>query len=156
MPMKSRFLSTALALAAVLALGACGPKLIRGQSPYVTIRGIDVTGEQTELQLHVQNVNGIAMELTRVQFTLDLDEKPLARYDRPAKNNIIANGTETLRFELDASDTGLASLATLDNREAPNLPYTIKGELTTANDGILSFSGEGRIYPVPGRPGQFR
>jgi hypothetical protein len=145
-----------LSLLLVLALSACGPRLIRGEPPYVIVRGLDSTGQKLALRLRVQNINGVTMELTRVRFSIDIAGEQLARHDAPSSTSIIANGTETLRFELDATESGRALLASLEEREVPNLEYRIEGELETVDEGTLRFAGDGRIYPVPGRPGQFR
>ena len=75
---------------------------------------------------------------------------------QPQRANVIASGAETLSFELAPSEAGKALLLSLQNREVPNLEYRLSGELGTVDDPTLTFSGNGRIYPVPGRPGQFR
>jgi LEA14-like dessication related protein len=145
-----------LGLVILLALSACGPRLVRGQPPYVNIRVLDASEENLSLRLRVQNINGVSIELTRVRFSIDLGDQPLGRFDGPRQTSIIANGSETLRFELEASSPGRALLSSLEQREIPNLEYRIEGEFETVDEGTLNFSGSGRIYPVPGRPGQFR
>lgn len=149
-------LSIALTLLASALLAACGSGLVRGQAPFVAIRGIDTTGEALALQLRVKNLNGVAIELTNVRFSIELEGTPLGAYDEPSRSSIIANGSETLRLELDASEDGLDLLQALQQGDSPNLEYTIDGSLATVNEGTLGFTGKGRVYPVPGRPGRFR
>jgi len=47
-------------------------------------------------------------------------------------------------------------LNSLQNGEVQSLPYTLKGSVSSIDDGSLHFEHEGHIYPLPGRPGHFR
>ena len=109
-----------------------------------------------EVALGMRNINEVTIQVARVSFTVMLDGSELARYDDAVDVSVIASGRETLRFELQASESGRQLLESLEIGEMPNLPYTLDGAIATAEDGELEFTGEGRLYPVPGRPGQFR
>ena len=137
-------------------LSGCGPKLIRGESPFVSIQGIDLGQENMTLRLRIRNINDVAIETTNINFELDLEGEPLVDFNQPRSVSIIASGAETVSFELTPSDAGKVLLLSLQDREVPNLEYRLSGELNTVDDPTLTFSGNGRIYPVPGRPGQFR
>ncbi len=139
-----------------LSLGGCGGRMVRGESPYVGIQSISLDGQRVELRLRLRNINDVAIQVARIRFTLQLEETELANFDEARNASVIANGLETLRFELDASADALALFESLEGGEVPNLSYAVEGSISTTDEGPLSFSGEGRIYPVPGRPGQFR
>jgi len=40
--------------------------------------------------------------------------------------------------------------------EVPNLPFRLEGRVHTEEDKFLQFKHKGHLYPVPGKPGQFR
>ena len=40
--------------------------------------------------------------------------------------------------------------------DVPNLPFRLEGRVHTEEDGFLRFKHKGHLYPVPGKPGQFR
>jgi len=44
----------------------------------------------------------------------------------------------------------------LQNGDVKSLPYSLRGSVSTREEGILYFEYEGHIYPLPGRPGHFR
>lgn len=152
---KSILACLLLAITSTL-LSGCGARLVRGESPFVNIQGISTDGAAVELRLRVRNVNDVAIEVSALRFTLNLEATELASHDAAMAASVIASGTETLRFELDASEAGLALLRSLETGEVPNLAYDISGSISSAGEDPLVFSGAGRIYPVPGRPGRFR
>ena len=47
-------------------------------------------------------------------------------------------------------------LASLEGGEVNSIPFDLNGRVTTVEDGVLRFEYRGHLYPVPGRPGQFR
>jgi hypothetical protein len=122
----------------------------------VTVDGIDTAGTTLNLRLRIRNVNELPIQVRRLRFRLALEGTELTRFDGARTASVIANGVDTLAFELSASDAGRDLLASLTSGEVANLAYTLEGEIGAAESEPLSFTGEGRIYPVPGRPGQFR
>ena len=154
--LKRRPLPIALLFAAALLTAACGNRLVRGESPFVTVDSVSAAGTALELRLRVRNVNEVPIDVRRVRFVLKLEETPLARFEGPSRASVIANGVETLSFELTASDAGRGMLESLTAGGVANLRYDLEGEIQAVEGEILDFTGEGRIYPVPGRPGQFR
>lgn len=144
------------ATAVVMLLAACGSRLTRGEPPFVSIQSIETTPEGLALRLRVRNVNELPIPLGAMRFSLNLESTELVRFDGPRSGSVIANGAETLSFELDPTEAGLGLLASLAAGEVANLAYAIEGEIRTPDGEGLRFEGEGRIYPVPGRNGQFR
>jgi len=47
-------------------------------------------------------------------------------------------------------------LVSLKDGEVPSLPFRLEGRVHTEESGNLRFKHKGHLYPVPGRPGQFR
>lgn len=143
-------------LACTLVLFSCASPGIRGKAPFVKLNGISMDGSLIQVDLGVRNVNTEAMLLQQIEFSLSLDETTLAIYKAPSRAGISANGTENFRFELNPSQEGLALLSELEEGERPNLSYTLDGMLLVQEEEELVIRGMGRIFPVPGRPGQFR
>ena len=146
----------ALLATIAMALAACGSGLVRGESPYVKIDSLRLQETSMEVGLGVRNINEVTIQTARVSFTVMLDGSELARFDDAVDVSVIASGRETLRFELQPSESGKQLLQSLEKGDVPNLPYTLEGSIVTLEEGLLEFTGEGRLYPVPGRPGQFR
>ena len=153
---RHAFARLALLSACALLLGACGSSMVRGEAPYVKIHSINLEESSMIMRLGVRNINDEPIKMASIRFTVMLEESELAGFEGPMDASVIATGSETLRFELQASKPGKALLESLQHKEVPNLAYRLDGEIATAEDGTLSFSGDGRLYPVPGRPGQFR
>jgi LEA14-like dessication related protein len=150
------FARLALLAACALLISACGKSMVRGEAPYVKIHSINLGESSMVIRLGVRNINDEPIRMAHVRFTVRLEQSELGGFEGPMDASVIATGSETLRFELQPSEAGRALLESLQNKEVPNLAYQLDGEIETAGDGTLAFSGDGRLYTVPGRPGQFR
>ncbi len=154
-PNPNRLVLTALAGIA-LALAACGGGLVRGQPPLVGISALQLGGGQIQSLVHLHNPNDIEMEVDRVEMSMTLGEADLGqRSNRPAIR-IHPNGTEEIRFDFPADDLARRKLAQLESGERNSIPYTIDGRVFDSEGKAEKFSQRGYLYPVPGRPGQFR
>ena len=140
----------------LLVLAACGAKMVRGQSPFVQISALKLNNETVTLDLGVRNVNDVVLDIENIGFALSVRDTELASHDTPMQSSVIANGSETLQFEIAVSPAGRDLLITLQNGETGSLPYSLEGTIQAVEDRRLKFRGEGHLYPVPGRPGQFR
>ncbi len=140
----------------VLLTGACSSKIIRGASPMVRINELSHEHESIALQLSIRNLNGVELDIQTIDLTLKLDDKASLAYQGPARTNIVANSTERWSVEIEESPASRELLNTLQNGGVKNLPYSLKGKIATLDDGTLRFEYEGRIYPLPGKPGHFR
>ncbi len=145
----------AVACVAVL-LAGCGSRVVRDQQPFVQINGLALEADALVLDLGVRNVNEVPMDLVHVDFRLALQDTELAVIDEPRQGSIIATGSETLQFRFSGANAGLALLRDLQNGKLISLPYTLEGSILTTDDHSFPFKGGGHLYPVPGRPGQFR
>ena len=139
-----------------LSVTACGDHLIRGVSPVVRINELSHDGKNLTLQLSLRNRNGVEMEVQQLDFVLNVEDEKLFSYKGPAETKVAANGTETWKVELPESESTQAKLNSLESGEIKSLPYSFSGMVTSLEAGDLKFEHEGYLYPVPGRPGQFR
>jgi len=154
--MNRKLQITGLLIAVTLLLVACGDHLIRGVSPVVRINELSHDGKTVSLQLMLRNRNGVKMDVEHLNFSLTSDGEDLLVYNGPAVTNIAANGTENWSVDIDEPETTHKKLTSLENEEIKSLFYTFKGTITSTEAGDLDFDHEGYLYPVPGRPGQFR
>ena len=154
--LDKKYLGLGLVLIAAVLCAGCGTKLIRGASPLVRMVELSHQDDNITLQLSMRNLNGVSLDIRDIDFSLSTNDDELFSYNGPVDTNIVANGTETWSVEVVESKTSRELLDTLQNGDVMSLPYSLKGSVTTLNDGILHFGYEGHIYPLPGRPGHFR
>ena len=140
----------------VMLVSACGPKLIRGESPMVRISELSHQDSTVSLQLSIRNVNDEALDMLDIDFSLSSDDQQLLDYTGTASININANGTETWSVGIAESGTTRQRLDALQDGEIKSLPYTLEGTISTRESGRLRFEYEGHLYPLPGRAGHFR
>jgi len=140
----------------VMLVSACGPKLIRGESPMVRISELSHQDSTVSLQLSIRNVNDEALDILDIDFSLSSDDQQLLAYTGTAIININANGTETWSVGIAESGTTRQRLDALQDGEIKSLPYTLEGTISTRESGRLRFEYEGHLYPLPGRAGHFR
>lgn len=145
-----------LAIVAAVLIAACGAKIIRGAAPIVRMNEMSHTENTISMQLSIRNLNGVALDMQAIDFSLEVEDEKFIAYKGPAKTNIVANGTETWTVEVEESQSAKQLLNKLEAGEIKSLPYTLEGSITAVDEGKLRFSHEGHIYPVPGKPGHFR
>jgi hypothetical protein len=141
---------------------ACGPKLVRGESPLIRMTEISHKDNNISLQLSMRNLNGVDLNVQSIEFRLtvkkdeDRDEIELITHDGPVGTSIVANGTESWSVEALESEASRKLLDSLENGDIISLPYKLKGSISSMDDGTMRFEYEGHIYPLPGKPGHFR
>jgi len=145
-----------LALLVALAASACGPQVITGRPPFIGIAAMTLAGNALSTQFRVANQNGVPMTLQDVDITVTLGESELVRENRPMSLLIDANSAEEVTVEKLPDEYIRRQLASLENGEVVSLPFALTGRVRTEEDGYLRFEQKGHLYPVPGRPGQFR
>jgi len=154
--LHAKYLRFGLTVLAIMLCTACGTKLIRGESPLVRMTELSHQDSNITLQVSMRNINGVALDIQSIDFSLSVDDKELFTYQGPAETNIIANGTETWSVEVKESQSSRDLLGTLENGDVKSLPYSLKGSVVSKEDGTMRFQHDGHIYPLPGRPGHFR
>jgi hypothetical protein len=154
--LNRRYMGFTLLLVAVMLTSACGNKLIRGAAPMVRMTELSHQGGEIMLQLNMRNPNGVELDILSIDFSLSVSNDKLFAYKGPVNTVIVVNGTETWSEKVEESQATRDLLDQLQNGDIKSLPYTLKGAVTSREDGILRFEHEGHIYPLPGRPGHFR
>jgi len=147
---------TPLLLLCLILCVACGSNIVRGQAPFVRMSELNHADGKINLQLNIRNLNGEPMEVKAIEFRLTVNDAGLVDYQGEADTTIAANGIETR--QIDAAEPAAAKrlLDQLEDGQYKSLPYSLEGKIVTQKDGSLSFSNEGHIYTVPGKPGYFR
>ena len=140
----------------LLALGACASAGLRGHAPFVEINSMRLSGQELELFMGLRNPNAEPILMEHIEFSVQLEDTSLAVYKAASAASILAHGTDILRFQLTASPQGSALLGELEAGERGSLAYTLQGEIRASEKVIMPFDRKGRLYAVPGRPGQFR
>ena len=141
-----------LALTAV----ACGPKLITGRAPFVSIASMALDGDSLETSYDIANQNGVKMNIDEFEVRVVLESRDLAHLLRREKLPIDANSSERVTDRSQPDELALNQLRSLENGETDSLPFSLEGRVHTLEDGYLRFEQKGHLYRVPGRPGQFR
>jgi len=145
------------ALFALCVLAACGADGVRGESPFAQVTGWRLANQGLELDLRLRNVNDEALEMTTLNLSVRLGEGvPLFTIAGPRTLDIPPGGFETLHLTPATDADGLALLRALAAGETASLAYRLDGTVSTRESGDLPIEREGFIYPVPGRPGEFR
>lgn len=135
---------------------ACGPDVIKGRPPFIGISGMSLQGERLVADFRVSNQNGVPMTIQAYELSMSVDDTALVRENRTIALEIDANSAEELHVERDPGDAARELLMALERHERPSLPFQLTGRVRTLEDGYLAFEHKGHLYPVPGRPGQFR
>jgi len=151
-----KYSALAVLILVIVLSAACGQKIIRGATPIVRMNELSHDGQTISLLLSMRNLNGVVLEMDNIDFSLTVEDNVLFSYNGPVETDIVANGTETWTIEVEESESSEKLLNDLQKGDIKSLPYSLKGLITSVDDGNLRFEHEGHIYPVPGRPGQFR
>jgi LEA14-like dessication related protein len=145
-----------LVLLTLLICSACGPSIIRGKPPFISIASLSLEGQQLSADFNIHNQNGEAMDIDGIEIQVQVEDAVLTRYNSDFKLKIGANSTEEILVEQLPDEFTQQLLTSLQNGEVSSLPFRLEGKVSTLLDGTLQFRNKGHLYPVPGRPGQFR
>jgi len=146
----------ALLLLIILTCTACGPTIIHGRPPFISISEFSLQGDRLSAGFSISNPNGEAMNINGIEIAVRVEEAELTRYNEDFKLTIEANSTEIIDVEQFPDAFVQDLLASLRDGDVLSLPFRLEGRVHTEGDGILRFKHKGHLYPVPGRPGQFR
>lgn len=148
--------SVALLLLAGALCTACGPQVIKGRPPFVGISAMNLSDDRLATQYRIDNQNGVAMTIQAIEVTVMVDDMQLTRDNRELRLLIDANSAEEYRVEEQPAEEVRRALVSLEGGEVSSLPFQLSGRVLTEEDGNLRFEQRGHLYPVPGRPGNFR
>jgi hypothetical protein len=135
---------------------SCGPQVIKGRAPFISISGMSLAENKLSVAFDIRNQNGIPMTIEAIDITVMSNSVELAREDRAYDLIIGANSAERVLVEKLPDPQRKALLNSLERSEVKSLPFDLKGRVRTVEDGYLSFEQKGYLYPVPGKPGDFR
>ena len=152
----NKTLGFVMAILAIALLTSCGSNQVRGEPPMVRLNELSHQDGAITLELNMRNVNEAPLVLLAIDVKLSVDDNELLSYKGSVDTDIVANGIESWSVDVSESDTSRELLNKLENGEINSLPYSLKGSISSQDDGTLRFEHEGHIYPLPGRPGHFR
>jgi len=140
---NTKLLSFVLIILVMVFVTGCGAKIIRGASPMVRMTELSHKDQKIQLQLSMRNLNGVELDIQSIDFSLSVENEELFYYDGPAETNIVANGTETWSVEVEESQSSQELLNSLQNGDVMSLPYSLRGNVQTLEEGNLHFQYEG-------------
>jgi len=146
----------ALAALAALLLAACGPQVIKGRPPFISISDMHLEGDSLNTGFDISNQNGIPMTVDSVDIVVKIHTTELVRYTSQDRLEISANGTEEVSARHEPDDFTRNLLNSLDDGRLNSLAFDLEGSVMTAEDGKLRSEHTGHLYPVPGKPGYYR
>ncbi len=151
-----RYCGLAMLLLACLGCVSCGPQVIKGRTPLISISGMSMVEENLSADFSVSNQNGVPMTITSIDITVVVNDVELTRHNSDFKLTIDANSIEDVHVEKLPNDFTRSLLASLDSGELKSLPFDLQGKVITIEEGTLRFAHKGYLYPVPGKPGYYR
>ena len=146
----------AVMLLAAAACAACGPQVIEGRPPFISIASLSLVDGGLTAEFRIDNQNEVAMNIEAIDITVAVNDAELVGENRNLQLAIDPNSAEEIRVEERPDDLARNLLMSLERRELNSLPFTLSGNVRTQEDGYLRFEQKGHLYPVPGRPGFFR
>lgn len=152
----SRLAFSGLLALVLLAATACGPKVIKGRPPFVSISGMTLFDGSLTTRYDLSNQNGAEMTIDRVRISVRVSTSELTRYESRDRLVIDANSTEEISHRERPPEFTETLLRSLETGEIDSLSFDLEGYVQTLEDGELRFEQKGYLYRVPGRPGQFR
>lgn len=150
-----RIAGMALLISALL-VAACGPGVVTGRPPFVGISSMTLDDAGLSTQFRISNQNGVPMTLQDIEIAVTVDGVGLVREKRSLSLSVDANSAEEVDVSQAPGDSARDLLLSLQAGKVLSLPFTLDGRARTEEDGNLRFEQKGHLYPVPGRPGQFR
>jgi LEA14-like dessication related protein len=135
---------------------SCGPQVIKGRAPFISISGMSLAESKLSVSFDARNQNGVPMTIDMIDITVTTDGTELTRENRAYDLIVGANSAERVLVEKQLDQERQALLKSLESGDVKSLPFDLKGRVRTVEDGYLSFEHKGYLYPVPGKPGDFR
>jgi hypothetical protein len=135
---------------------SCGPVVVRGESPLVSISSLSAIDQDLTADFDIRNINDVEMNITAIEIFIRIKDAGSTEYNSEFNLNIGANGTEEIHVDQLPERLASELLDSLESGEVLSLPFKLEGRVRTIEDGYLVFSHDGHLYPIPGKPGQFR
>lgn len=145
-----------ISMIAISTIVSCGSQIIKGRPPFISISSMSLIDNRLAADFDIRNQNGIPMNISMIDITVTVNDVELTRENRDFSLIIGANSAEEVNVEELPDEFTRNLLDSLANKEVKSLPFDLVGKVRTDEDGYLSFSHKGHLYPVPGKPGYFR
>ncbi len=143
-------------LASMVLCAGCGSKQVKGEPPFIGISSMIVQENALATKFDIRNINDVKLEIDAIDIKIWVRSVELTHYINDFKLTLDPNTTEEVSLEEPPEASSRQLLAELESGEVASLPFSLEGRIHTRSDGYLSFKNEGHLYPVPGKPGQFR
>jgi len=104
----------------------------------------------------IRNINDVEMTIDAIDITIRTRDSELTRHNGALKLALDPNATEEVAVNNMPDEIARPLLTDLEGGTISSLPFSLQGRVHTLEDGYLSFEHEGHLYPIPGKPGQFR
>lgn len=144
----------------ILALAACSGGMVRGQPPLVGISTLALSETEIGTHLAVYNPNDIDFDVEVVEMRMTLGQTDLGLHSAWPGVDIHPRGTEEIVFDFPVMESNTErvreALDALEQGSVDSVAYEVEGFIRNAQGDSERFSHNGYLYPVPGRPGQFR
>ena len=145
----------ALSLVFVL-LSACGSREVkRVNPPQVTIQKLELqSGRHIVLDLRVQNHSDVPTRFSYVGLDLQLASRDASRIDIDTNIQVTPHSSEVIEYRFQPSDEIAAAF---ERALQSGITYRLRGEVRSSEpkrNDVVEF--DGRLSPVPGKPGEFR
>lgn len=151
--MKIRFY---LLLSSLVLCTACGPHQVKGQPPFISISSLSAQEHSLSAGFDIRNINDVELDIDTIDIKIWVRDIELTHYVNDFKLTVDPNTTEGISLK-ELPDTNARQLLTeLESGDVSSLPFSLEGRVHTIRDGYLPFKHQGHLYPVPGKPGQFR
>lgn len=143
-------------LSSLVLCTACGPHQVKGQPPFIGISSLSMQENSLSARLDVRNINDVQLDIDAIDIKFLVRDAELTHYVNNFRLTVDPNTTEEVSLEELPDIHARQQLMELENGDVSSLPFSLEGRVHTIRDGYLSFKNQGHLYPVPGRPGQFR
>jgi len=152
--LKIRFLLQLALLA--FCVSCSSSKQIKGESPFIRISSLSVMADALAAEFDIHNINDVVMHIDAIDIKIVGEDIQLVHYATDIKLAVDPNTTEEVSLQGSPNSKAAQLLQDLESGRISSLPFSLEGRVHTLDDGYLPFKNEGHLYPVPGRPGQFR
>lgn len=145
-----------LLCAFALLLNACGSREIkRVNPPQVSIQKLELqSGRHIVLDLRVQNHSDVPMQFGQLTLDLQLASRPAAHIDIDSKLEIPPHSAEIVQHRFQPDDEIAAAF---ERALDAGITYRLRGEMQSLEPRRRDpVEFDGRLNPVPGKPGEFR
>jgi len=135
---------------------ACGPHKVKGEPPFVSISSMTAKQDSLFARFDIRNINDVDMTIDAIDITIRARDSEFTRHNSALKLTLDPNATEEVAVNNMPDEIARPLLTDLEGGTISSLPFSLQGRVHTLEDGYLSFEHEGHLYPIPGKPGQFR